>query len=106
MLKNNSKKLCKSIIVRFSTFRHRTKFYRSRSKLKNNVKVNLDLTKRRCTIFTKAIETTKQSNVVAYVTVDINCWLKVVFKNGRIKFFTDGHSLKRAIEKKKVINSA
>ena len=36
----NSKKLCKSVIVRFSTFRHRTKFYRSRSKLKNNVKIN------------------------------------------------------------------
>ena len=48
---------------------------------------------------------TKQSNVVAYVTVDINCRLKVVFKNGRSKFFTDGDSLKRAIEKKKVINS-
>ena len=105
MLKSNSKKLCKSIIVRFSTFRHRTKFYRSRSKLKNNVKVKLDLKKRRCTIFTKAIEMTKQSNVVAYVTVDINCRLKVVFKNGRSKFFTDGDSLKRAIEKKKVINS-
>ena len=36
----NSKKICESIIVRFSTSRYRTKFYRSRSKLKNNVKVN------------------------------------------------------------------
>ena len=58
------------VIVRFSTFRHRTKFYRSRSKLKNNVKVKprileslalkLDLTGSRYTIFTKAIETGKQ----------------------------------------------
>ena len=81
-VEKNSKKLCKSIIVRFSTFRHRTKFYRSRSKLKNNVKVKLDLTKSRYTIFTKAIETAKQSNVVDCVMVDINCRLKVVFKNG------------------------
>ena len=85
-VEKNSRKLCKSIIVRFSTFRHRTKFYRSRSKLKNNVKVKLDLTKNRYTIFTKAIETAKPSNVVDYVMVDINCRLKVVFKNGRSKF--------------------
>ena len=81
-VEKNSKKLCKNIIVRFSTFRHRTKFYRSTSKLKNNVKAKLDLTKSRYTIFTKAIETAKQSNVVYYVMVDINCRLKVVFKNG------------------------
>ena len=54
-VEKNSKKLCKSIIVRFSTFRHRTKFYRSRSKLKNNAKAKLDLTKSRYTIFTTAI---------------------------------------------------
>ena len=66
MLKKNSKKLCKSFIVRFSTFRRRTKFYWSRSKLKNNAIVKLDLTKIRYTIFAKAIETAKQSNVVDY----------------------------------------
>ena len=37
----NSKKLCKSIKVRFSTFIRRAKFYWSRS----NVKIKLDLTK-------------------------------------------------------------
>ena len=74
------------MLKKTSTFRHRTKFYWSRSKLKNNVKVKLDLTKSRYTIFTKAIETANQSNVVDYVMVDINCRLKVVFKNGRSKF--------------------
>ena len=33
---------CKSIIVRFTTFRYRTMFYGSRANLKNNVKLKLD----------------------------------------------------------------
>ena len=37
-------KNCKGIIVRFTTFRHRTMLYRTRSKLKG-VEVRLDLTK-------------------------------------------------------------
>ena len=53
--KKNRKKLSKNIIVTF---------YRTKSKLKNDVKVKLDLAKSRYTIFTKAIETAKQSNVV------------------------------------------
>ena len=53
------------------------------------------MTKIGYTIFTKAIETAKQSNVVDYVMVDVNFCLKIVFKNGRSKIFTDGDSLKR-----------
>ena len=37
---------CKSIIIRFTTFRHRTIFYWNRNKLKKG-KVKIDLTKRR-----------------------------------------------------------
>ena len=37
---------CKSIIVRFTTFCHRTMFYHSSKNLKRNVKVKLDLTKK------------------------------------------------------------
>ena len=39
--------LCKSIIVRFSFFRDKAMFHRSRDKLKNNFKLKLDLTKNR-----------------------------------------------------------
>ena len=85
MSKKSSKKLCKDMVVRFSIFTHRTKFYRSRY-----------------TIFTKAIETGKQSNVVDYIMVDINCRLKVVFKNGLSKIFTDFDSLKRVIEEEEI----
>ena len=55
---------CKSIIVTFSTFRHRTLFYRNRSKLKN-AKVWLDLTKKRYKIFTDVIDFVK-----AYKNID------------------------------------
>ena len=90
---------CKSIIVRFTTFRYRTMFYGSRANLKNNVKLKLDLTKNRYKIFTKAIETVKRYDNINYVMVDINCRLKVVFKYGSDKFFTDIMSLKEIFEK-------
>ena len=45
---NNKKtqKVCKSIIVRFTTFGHRTSFYRARKSIGNRAQVRLDLTKR------------------------------------------------------------
>ena len=72
---------CKSTIDRFSTFRHRTSFYRNRNKLKN-AKVWLDLTKKRYKIFTDFIDFVKSyKNVdINYVMVDINCRLKVFLK--------------------------
>ena len=45
---------CKSIILHFTTFRHRAMSYWSRANL---IKLKLDLTKNKCKIFTKAIET-------------------------------------------------
>ena len=73
---------CKSIIVRFTTFRHRTTFYHSRKNLKRNVKVKLDLTKKRYSIITEVIQLVKNNKVVKFVMADINCRLKVVFKDG------------------------
>ena len=75
-------------------------FYRSRAILKNNVKLKSDLTKNRYKIFKKAIETVKSYNNVNYVMVDINCRLKVVFKDGSRKRFTDNISLKGILERK------
>ena len=43
---NKRKKNCKSIIVRFTTFCHRTLVYRAKKNMKNNVRVQLDLTKK------------------------------------------------------------
>ena len=44
--KTTSKK-CKSIISRFTTFRHRALFYRARKNLKSGFKVKLHITKSR-----------------------------------------------------------
>ena len=43
-----------TVIVRFTTFRHRTMFYTKRKELKNGVKVHLDLTKARLDLLIKA----------------------------------------------------
>ena len=51
----NTNIFCKSIIVRFTTFPHPTMFYRNKSKLKNNPKVKLDLTRKRYRTFTRAL---------------------------------------------------
>ena len=89
----------KKSIVRFTTFRHRTMFYRGRTNLKINVKLKLDITKNRHKTFTKAIETVKSYDNVNYDIVDVNFRLKVVFKDGSSKFFTDIMSLKEILEK-------
>ena len=51
----NTNIFCKSIIVRFTTFPHPAMFYRNKSKLKNNPKVKLDLTRKRYRTFTRAL---------------------------------------------------
>ena len=48
-------------------------------------------------IFTKAIETVKSYDNVIYVMVDINCRLKVVFKDWCGIFFTDNMSLQEVL---------
>ena len=53
-------KKCKSIIVRFTTFRHRTLFYRARKNLKSGFKVKLDLTKSRFNLLKKANDHVKE----------------------------------------------
>ena len=93
----------KSIIVRFLTFRHRTLFYWNRNKLKN-AKVQLDLTKKQYKIFTNAIDFVKAYTNVDYVMVDINCRLKVFFKNGRSSFFDNISDLKNSIVEENIVN--
>ena len=82
---------CKSIIIRFTTFRHRTMLYHNRKNLKRNVKVKLDLTKN--SIFTEAMQLVKNNEAVKFALVDINC-LKVVFKDGNSLFFSDCDNLR------------
>ena len=77
---------CKIIIVQYTIFRHRTKFYHNKKNLKGNVKLKLDLTENCYSIFTEAMHLVKKNEVVKLVIVDINFRLKVVFKDDNILF--------------------
>ena len=69
---------CRSVIVRFNSFKHRTLFYRNRNKLKG-VRIKLDLTKKRYNVLSGARSTANENQDINYVFADINCRLKVVF---------------------------
>ena len=74
-------------MVRFVSFKHRTLFYRKRASLKN-VRVKIDLTKRRYKVFKKAVTLVNGKNDVDYIFADVNCRLKVVFKDKNQVFST------------------
>ena len=78
------------------SFRHRTMFYRNRKRLKD-VRIKLDLTKRRYRILKDAIDLTKEHPDLDYVFADVNCRLKVVFKDDTSNFFNDIDNLKSMI---------
>ena len=76
----------RSVMVRFVSFKHRTLLYRKRASLKN-VRVKIDLNKRQYEVFKKAINLVNGNNDVDYLFTDVNCRLKVVFKDKRSRFF-------------------
>jgi len=76
-----------AIIVRFTTFRHRTLLYRNRKSL-SEARVQLDLTKQRYTILKDARGVLKLNPELAkFVYADINCRLKVKFNDDKESFF-------------------
>ena len=76
---NKRKKNCESIIVRFTTFRHRTMVYRAKKNMKNNVRVKLDLTKKRYNLLVLANTFVANINInlVKFCYADINCRPKI-----------------------------
>ena len=86
-------------IVRFTTFRHRTMLYHSRKNLKHNVKVKLDLTKKRYLIFTEATQLVTKNEAIKFVMTYINCRLKVIFKDGNSPFLIDRDNLRDILNK-------
>ena len=80
--KTTSKK-CKSIISRFTTFRHRTLFYRARKNLKSGFKVKLDLTKSRFNLLKKANDHVKEIPAISFCYADVNCRLQVKFHDAK-----------------------
>ena len=84
------------IIVRFTTFRHRTLFYRNRKKLENK-SIHLDLTKSRLQLLNDARNMTENDGDVNFCYADINCRAKLRFKNNRELFFESIDDLKEKL---------
>ena len=89
---------CQSVIVRFTTFRHRTIIYRARKELKNNVSVHLDLTKNRYAILKEARQIVEKNEKIKFVYADINCRMKVHPKVGKECFFDSCKELREIID--------
>ena len=68
-----SKKKCKSIIVKFTSFRYRTKAYRQRKNLDDGVTAHVDLTKKRHLLLRKANDLVRNRDEVLFCYADINC---------------------------------
>ena len=74
------------IIVRFTSFRDRTKFYRKRKDIKDKMKfgVGLDLTKDRYSMLKKARERIEAvGEGIKFVYADINCELRAFTSKGK-----------------------
>ena len=85
------------IIVNFKSFRQRSLFYRNRAKVKDNIKVRLDLTKRRLSILNEAKEFAKSVSSIDFVFCDINCRLAVKLQSGQFIYFESVGDLENKI---------
>ena len=74
------------VIVRFNSFSQRTKVYRKRKSIKD-VKIRLDLTRKRLGILKDADDMTKSRDDITFVFADINCRLAAKLANGDFIFF-------------------
>ena len=72
-------KKCKSIIVRFTVFSHRTLLYGSRRIVKSGFKMKLNLTKSRFNLLKKASNYVKEIPPISFFYADANCHFRVKF---------------------------
>ena len=82
------------------SFNHRTMFYQNRKLLKD-VRIKLDLTK--YGILKGVIDLAKEHPDLDNVFADINCPLKVVFKDGKSNFFNGINNLKSVINNRSCV---
>lgn len=94
---NKNERSCKSVIVRFTTFRHRTMVYRVKKNLKDNVRVKLDLIKKKCyNLITSANKIVRNIGSVKSCYLDINYRPKVKWSDDSVNddFFHSFNKLK------------
>ena len=78
-----------AIIIRFLTFRNRTKIYRARKIIRERFEygISLDLTKPRLSLLNEARDMVKDIDGVQFVYTDINCFTRALLSNGEHKLF-------------------
>ena len=85
----STKKRYRPIIVRFTTWRHRTAVYRAR-KATNKFQVRMDLTHRRLKLLAKANDVLKdEGKTGCFAMADVNCRLTVKLDDGFHFFKTE-----------------
>ena len=106
---NHKNQKCHAMIVRFTTWRHRTKVYPAHDKSNNaNVKIRLDLTKSRYSILKEALNKLIDGNgkmtaigangPVNFVFADINCRLVAKMKDNSYEYFDLTKTFNKIIE--------
>ena len=78
------KKSCKSVIVRFSTFCHRTIVYRTKKNLKCSVRVKIDLTKKIHNLLVSTNKYVSNIDSVKFFYADNNCRLNIRWEDESI----------------------
>ena len=72
-----SKKNCKSIIVKFTSFIYRTKAYRQKKNLDDGVTLHVDLTRKRHSLLRKGNDLVRNRDEILFCYAGINCRLKL-----------------------------
>ena len=80
---------CKSIIVRFNSFRHRTLLYGAKKDIKLNkeYKIRLDLTKRCYLMLSEANKLASDNQNANFCYAGVNCRLKICWNDNQENFF-------------------
>ena len=74
------------VIVRFSTWSHRTQVYKARKRSKF-MKFKVDLTKQRANLLSRARTQIENVEGIDFVFADVNCRLNAKFSDERVKAF-------------------
>ena len=90
------------LLVRFNSFKDRTKVFRARKSLygKSIIRIRLDLTVHRLILLVKAQEYVKRHEKCEYIFANINCNLAVRLKDSRnFIFFSTLNELEKKMGK-------
>ena len=90
-------KITRQIIVRFTTWRHRTAVYRARKSC-NQHKIRLDLTKKRLDTIIKTTEMLQEKGLQGFTFADVNCSLCAKIGND-FHYFNDEDDLTSIIDR-------